>query len=533
MLNNKKLLLIIMLILVMGVFFVTKNHSYKKDSSTTLKIAIMGEPTTLDPNYTTFSWENIVLTDIFSGLLGKNAKGESIPEMAESWEINEDGSIYTFKLRDSKWSDGTPVTAYDFVYAYKRILNPNNSAPYADMLYIIKGAEGYNNGKLDAESLKVTALDDKTLIIELEYPASYFLSMLHHYTFFPIPKHTVEEYGNDWSSLGNIVTNGAYKITEWDNTQIVATKNEFYYGSSEVKIENIIYCTEVDRDIILKKFRSKEIDIARDFDSSKYEWVLKNLSGQYDVFPYVGLYYFSINIKNRKLSDIRVREAINLSIDRDFITNKVLKSGEIPAYSIVPEGIKNYRPAELSFKSMSKTIRIEKAKHLLKEAGYSTSKPLEVEISYNTGEQNKKITIAVANMLKEVGINATISDTDIKNHYNNMQKGNYQIGRAGWISDYDDPLSFLYIGETGVLTNYAKFSNKHYDKLLEKAKKISKEAKRNEYYRQAEKELLESSSYIPIYYYVSKSLVSNRLQGFMSNITNIHPSKYIFFKETK
>lgn len=534
MFKNKKTLLILMLIIVLiGVFFLLKDVYKKNDSDTTLKVAIMGEPSTLDPNYTKLSCEKTILTDIFSGLLGKNSKGESIPDMAESWEINEEGNIYTFKLRNTKWSDGHEVTAHDFVYAYKRILNPENLTPYASILYIIKGAEGYNKGNLGEESLKVKAIDDKTLIIELEYPASYFLSMLHHYVFFPLPKHVVEAYGNNWSSIKNIVSNGAYKIVEWEpKSYLKAVKNEFYYGS-EAKIDSIVYYTQADREIVLKKFRSGDIDIARDFDSSQYEWIANNLAGEYDVFPYIGIYYFSINTKNKKLSDIRVRQAINLSIDREIITEKALKSGAVPAYSMVPHGIKNYRPAELSFKNMSKVARIEKAKELLKQAGYNKNNPLSIEISSNICEQQKKVLISVANMLKEVGIQSNITYIDTQSHYENMEKGKYEIGRVGWIADYDDPLSFLYLGESGVISNFTKFSNKEYDNLLKMAKKTPIEAKRNEYYKQAERILLDSYIYIPIYYYVSKNLISTKIQGFMPNIINIHPSKYIFFKKVK
>jgi oligopeptide transport system substrate-binding protein len=420
------------------------------------------------------------------------------------------------------------------VFAYRRILNPETAASYASMLYVIKGAKDYNTGKAGVEGLGVKALNDRTLQITLEHPTSYFLSMLHHYTFNPLPQHVVEKYGKAWSKPENIVTNGAYKIVEWKpQSYVKATRNEYYYNNANTKIDNVIYYTQEDRAAILKRFRSSEIDVADDFASDQYEWIVDNLKGQYDVSPYMGIYYFAINTKDKTMSNPKVREAINLAIDRDFITAKVLKSGEVPAYSFIPTGVKNYKPVELSFKNMSMDERKAKAKSLLAEAGYNASNPLSLEIAYNTSENHKKVSIAIANMLKDIGINYTLTNKEVAVHYKDMQQGNYQMGRAGWIADYDDPASFLYIGETGVGNNYAKFSNKQYDADFAKAKTLSNESARNNFYQAAERILLDSSSYIPIYYYVSHNLVSNRIEGFIPNVSNTHPAKYISFKEVK
>ncbi|MCL2566733.1 MAG: peptide ABC transporter substrate-binding protein [Alphaproteobacteria bacterium] len=534
MLKNRKVWIVAIVLVVIAAVFLFNNKSDSSDSNNTLRVAIMGEPASLDPNFTTGTWENIILTDLFSGLTAKNAKGETVPESAESWKVSPDGTVYTFYLRDNKWSDGIPVTAADFEFAYKRILNPETASSYASMLYVIKGAKDYNTGKAGVEGLGVKAIDDKTLQITLEHPTSYFISMLHHYTFSPLPKHAVEKYGKEWSKPGNMVSNGAYKLVEWKpQSYVKAARNEFYYNNANTKIDNVVYYTQEDRAAILKRFRSNEIDIADDFASDQYEWIAANLPGQYDVSPYMGIYYFAINMKDKIMSNPKVREAINLAIDREFITSKVLKSGEIPATSFVPIGVKNYKPAEFSFKNMSKEERIAKAKQLLLDAGYNEQNPLSVEISYNTSENHKKVSIAVANMLKDIGINYTLTNKEVAVHYKDMQNGNFQIGRAGWIADYDDPASFLYIGETGVGNNYAKFSSKQYDDDFAKAKTLSSEAARNEFYKAAERILLDSAAYIPIYYYVSHNLVSNRIEGFIPNVSNTHPAKYISFKEVK
>lgn len=531
--SRKVVVALVCIVILIGLVFIIKHFSdSQKLDNKTIAIAVLGEPATLDPNYATGVWENKIINDLFTGLVERAPDGTYQPGIAETWEISRSGLVYTFHLRDSKWSDGVPVTAQDFEYGIKRILNPQTAAAYASLPYIIRGAQAYSEGKGSVDNVGIKALDDKTLQITLEYPAAYFMEMLTHYAFFPLPKHVVEKYGKEWSKPGHMVNNGAYQLVEWKPQSFVkAKKNPYFWDAKNTNIENVIYYTQEDRSAILKRYRAKEIDIVTDFSSDQYEWLMQNMKDQVESAPYLNIYYYSINItgsKNPALKDKRVRTALAMLIDREFITDKVLKSGEIPAYSFIPSGISGYKPSQVDWVKLDKKARVAKAKELLKATGYDANHPLSLEIAYNTAENHKKIAIAIANMWQSAGIKTTSYNTEVAVHYKNMQSLDYQIGRAGWVADYPEPSAFLYVGESGVGNNYAKFSNKKYDDYMKIAKSSSSKSLRYKYYQQAEAILLDEMPYIPLYYEVSKNIVSPRIEGWQNNTADIHLTR--FFK---
>jgi oligopeptide transport system substrate-binding protein len=258
-----------------------------------LRIASMGEPASLDPHKVSGTWESAVVGEMFVGLTAENIKAEPIPGVAESWTISEDGKTYTFKLRESNWSDGTPFTANDFVFSMQRILLPETAAEYASLLYIIKGAEGVNTGKAKPETLAVKAIDDLTLEIQLTGPAPYFLELLTHYTAYPVPKHVLEKYGKLWTKPGHMVVNGPYTLVDWvPNTNIKLTKNPKFWDAADVSIDNLTFYTQEDRTAVQKRFRAGEIDIALDFSSDQIDWLRKNLPKETRIAPYMGVYYY-------------------------------------------------------------------------------------------------------------------------------------------------------------------------------------------------------------------------------------------------
>lgn len=501
-----------------------------------LRIANSGEPDTLDPHHASGVWENRIIGDMFLGLATEAADASVIPGAAESWEVSDDGTVYTFKLRDHSWSDGEPVKADDFVFALRRILAPETAAKYASILYPIKNAEALNEGATEGmDQLGVRAIDDKTLEVTLESPTSYFIEQLTHYTAFPVPMHKVEELGDDWIKPGNIVANGPYVVREWTpNTQVVAEKNPEFYDADNVAIDTVVYYPAEERNAATKRFRAGEVDVQYDFASEQIDWLRENLPEETRIHPWLGIYYYAVNTREAPFDDPKLRQALAMVIDRAAITDKVLKTGEIPGYSFVPPGAGDYgEPSFVSWKDTGLEERIGQAKGLMAEAGYGPDNPLSLQLRYNTSENHKKIAIAVASMWKQaLGIQTELFNSEVKVHYNDIQQGNFEVARAGWIADYNDPQNFLYLMESSAgPLNYASYSNEAYDRLMKEAAASEDQAKRNQLTHQAEAIAMEDLPNIPIYYYVSKNLVAEKVEGWVDNTKDIHRTRYLSMKE--
>jgi oligopeptide transport system substrate-binding protein len=496
-----------------------------------LRIANSGEPDTLDPHHVEGTWENRIIGDMFLGLTTEAADASVIPGAAESWEVSDDGTVYTFTLRDHTWSDGTPVTADDFVFALRRILEPAEAAEYASLLYTIKNAKALNEGALEGmEQLSVRALDPKTLEITLENPTPYFIEQLTHYTAFPVPKHKVEEFGEDWIKPGNIVGNGPYTVVEWlPNTHVKSQKNAAFYDADNVSIDTVYYYPSEERNAATKRFRAGEIDIQYDFASEQIDWLKENLPDETRIAPYLGIYYYVINVRNAPFDNLALRQALAMAIDREAITDKVLRTGELPAYSFVPPGTGNYgEPAYVDWKDMPYQERLAKAKELMAEAGFGADNPLRLQLRYNTSETHKKVAIAVAAMWKQLGVEAELFNSEVKVHYNDLQEGDFQVARAAWIADYNDAQNFLYLmdSSTGVL-NYAGYASEEFDRLMGEAAATADLEARAELLRQAEAVAMADMPNIPLYYFVSKDLVATHVQGWVDNIKDIHRTRWL------
>jgi len=501
----------------------------------TLNIHNGGDPTSLDPQKISGDWENRIDGDIFEGLVTEDPKDNPIPGQAASWTISPDQKVYTFKLRDGiKWSDGTPVTAQDFVFAFQRLMDPKTAAQYAYLQYTIKNAENINKGEIkDLTQLGVKAIDDKTLEITLENPTPYFLNALMHYTAYPLPKHVVEAKGDSWVKVENIVTNGPYKPVEWvPGSHVSNVKNDQYYDAKDVKIDKVNFYTLEDQSAALKRYRAGEFDILTSFPADQYEWIQKNLPGQAHVVPFLGTYYYVLNATKPPFNDKRVRQALSMAVNREVIGPKILGTGELPMYSWVPPGTANYgEPAYVSWKDEPYKQKVEEAKKLLKEAGFGPDHPLKAQLRYNTNDNHKRIAVAIAAMWKPLGVDIELYNTETKVHYDEMQRGQVEIGRAGWLADYNDPINFLNLLSTGVEMNYGRWSNPDYDALIKQGNEEIDLKKRAEIYKKAEQLALDDSAAIPIYYYVSQNIVAPKVQGFVDNIQDIHRTRWLSVKE--
>ncbi len=490
------------------------------------------EPLTLDPQKASGTWENNIIGDMFIGLFTENADGNPIPGMATSWTTSEDGLTWTFSLRDAKWSDGVPVTAHDFVYSFQRILNPENLAQYASLLYPIKNAYAVNTGKLSPDNVGVKAIDDHTLEIKLEYPAPYLPGLLTHYTSMPVPAHIVKAKGNDWIKPENIAVNGAFKLVEWrTNDYVHSVKNPLFYDADNVCLDEIYYYAIVDNNTAERQVREGRLDVNNGFPGQKLAFLNKQLPGYVRVHPYLGTTYYVFNMRKKPFDDARVRNALAMALDRDFMTGEILKSGQIPAYSLIPPGVANYPKGGLvSWAKLSLAERKAKAKDLLIEAGFGPDHPLEFEFTYRNSGDNPRVTPAVQSDWNEIApwVHVTITGVETQIHYDNLRTGDFQVGDAGWIADFNDAENFLYLLLTKTnQMNYGKYSNPAYDAMVERSNHELDPVKRAELMQRAEQMMLDDMPVIPMWYSVNKALVNPKVTGWVDNVVDIHRSRYL------
>jgi oligopeptide transport system substrate-binding protein len=489
-----------------------------------------GEPQTLDQHQTSIDVESNVLKDLYEGLVAYSMQGEVIPGAAESWTLSNDGTVYTFKLRaGGKWSNGDPVKASDFVFSLRRIMDPKTAAKYATLLYPIKNSEKANKGQAPVDQIGVKAVDDATLEIVLERPTPYFLELLTHQTGLPLHQASVEKLGKDFVRPGNLVSNGAYQLAEHvPNGHIKLVKNPSYHGAKDVQIDTVMYYATEDQAAAVRRFMAGELDTQYQFPTEQMAFLKEKLGKQVRVAPYLSTYYYSVNTKKPPFDDVRVRKALALAIDREFIAEKIYAGAQLPAYSMVPPGIANYTPAKMDFEPMSQLDREDEAKKLLAAAGFGPGgKPLKIEIRYNTNENHRKVATAVADMWKALGADVTLLNSDVKTHYAHLQnKGDFDVARAGWIADYADPQNFLYLGVTGnAVGNYANYSNPEFDALVRKSDETTDPKARAKLLQDAEAILMRDLPMIPLMYTASLHLVSDKVKGWEDNVKNEHRSQ--------
>ncbi|MDI6026574.1 peptide ABC transporter substrate-binding protein [Corticibacterium sp. UT-5YL-CI-8] len=489
------------------------------------------DPTTLDHHKTSTVAEGHIMRDLYEGLVVQDNKANVVPGVAEKWEISDDGLKYTFHLRaDAKWSNGDPVTAQDFVFAYQRVQDPKVAAPYANMLYPMVNAEAINKGEKKPEELGVKAVDDKTLEISLSSPTPYLLELLTHQISYPLHKASVEKLGEEYTKPGNMVTNGAFMLEAFTpNDKIVMKKNPHFHDAANVKIDTVNFIPFEDRANCLRRFEAGEVQSCSDLAYEQLSYMKEKMADQVHIVPKLGTYYLPVKVKKEKLADPRVRQAISMVIDRDFLANEIWKGAMQPAYSIVPPGISNYdNPIFLDYKDKDILDREDAAKKLLEEAGVKEGQ-LSIELRYNTSVNHKNTMTAVADMLKSVGINSTLVEMEGTGYFDYMkQDGDFDMTRAGWIGDYSDPQNFLFLFESQNLGfNYPRWSNADYDAAMKKAGETVDLKERAAILRQAEEIFLKEMPAIPVMYYASGNLVSAKLKGWEDNIMDVHGSRYL------
>jgi len=478
------------------------------------------EPESLDPHKVSGVPESNILRQMFVGLTTTDPDGKTIPGMAESWE-SADNKVWTFKIRDAKWSNGDPVTAEDFVYSFRRVVDPNTASPYASYLADDKvlNAQEVIDGKVKPDALGVKALDEKTLQVTLSEPVPYFPDTLIHTSVKPAPQKVVEKFGEKWTDPANIVVNGPYKISEWQvNDKIVLERNESYYDNANTTLEKITLLAIPSSTTDVARYQAGEIDITyNEVPPEQFASLKEQLGDQLQVSPMLCTYYYEFNTVKPPFNDARVRRALALALDRNTISDKVVGQGQTPAYQLTPvatNGMQNNTP---EWQSWDQAKRVEEAKKLLKEAGYSESKPLKFELLYNTNDNHKKIAVAASSLWKQsLGfVDVSLINKEWKTYLDTRRNGNYQVARAGWCGDYNEPSTFLNIVKTGNSNNQGKYSSANFDSLMTQTLKAGvTPEQRAGIYKQAEAQLDADMPNINVYHYVSPRLIKPYVVGF-------------------
>lgn len=493
-----------------------------------------GDPETLDPQKTSSVYEGNILRDLFEGLVIHSASAKILPGVATSWSTSADGLTWTFQLRpDAKWSNGDPVTAGDFVYSYRRMMNPETGSQYANMLYVIANAEDVNKGKASPEKLGVTAVDAHTLKFTLSGPTPYFIELLAHQSSFPVDEKVVEKFGKDWVKPENFVSNGAFRLAEnVPHDHITIVRNAAHYDAAKIKLDKVVYLPTEDRAAALRRFQAGELDMNDEVPTDQIKYIRQNMKDEFRPAPYLGTYYFVFNTKKPPFDDVRVRQALSLMVDREFLAEEIWGGTMLPGYSMVPEGTGTYgAPSWWPAKDLSPAEREDKAVALMKAAGFGPGgKTLKLEIRYNTSENHKKTSVALADMWKPLNVEVSLVNTDVKTHYAYLREHQpFDVARAGWIADYNDAQNFLFLGETATKSlNYAQYSNPTYDGLMARAASESDPAKRSAILHDAEKILMTDEPYLVLMTYMSKQLVAAKVKGWEANTLDYHPSRFLW-----
>lgn len=490
------------------------------------------EPADLDPQTVTGRPESTILRTLIQGLVRHDPKTlEPIPGQAESWDISEDGKTYTFYLRpEAKWSNGDPVTAHDFVGSFKRMLTPSLASEYAYQLHIVEGAEAYNKGETtDFSTVGFRVVDERTLVVQLRNPTSYFLNLLLHYSWHPVHLPTVEKFGGlekkgtRWTRPENYVGNGPFILTEWKpNQHIDVRRSPTYWGAESVKIDGVRFYPIENTDTEERMFRAGQLDVTNGMPLNKVDEYRENRQDVLRVEPYLAAAFYKVNVSRPQLKDPRVRRALALAIDRVGLTKEVLRGAKFPARHFSPK-MPGYEPAD-TFED-----NVEEARRLLAEAmaDAGIAKPEDfpsIEILYPTSDSGRIVTEALQSMwVANLGIEVKLYNQEWKVYLDSTNTQDYDVAWSAWIGDYVDPMTFLDMMVTDGGNNRTSWSNARYDRLVRDVQSVRDPVERAELFYEMERILGEECPIIPLYFYTSVKAVSTEVKGWHGTLLDIHP----------
>ena len=489
------------------------------------------EPETLDPHRAEGVTAANVLRDLFEGLVTEAPDGTLIPGAAESWTLSDDGLVYTFKLQGSgRWSNSDPVTADDFVYGLRRSADPATLSEYSAILYPIENATEVVAGALPPERLGVRAVDAQTLEIRLHAPTPYLLGLLTHASTYPVHRKSVEQHGARFARPGMLVSNGPFRLGEWVvQSHIRLLRNPQYRDDAHTTLNEVWYYPVENAEAELNRYRAGELDLTETVPARQIPWLRQNLPDELHIAPYLGSYVFGFNTTQPPFRDApKLRKALALALDREILTSKISGAGELPAYSWVPP-VSGYTQQLPDWAQWTQVERNAKAQRLYAEAGYSASRPLRMQLLYNTESNHRRLAVAMAAMWREVlGVETELLNQEWQVFLQTRRSRlDTQLFRYGWIGDYNDPYTFAEILESKHGLNDMGYSNPRYDALLAAAAREADPQQRMDMLAEAERVMLEDMPIVPLYFYVSKKMVKPWVAGMEANIMDHHHSRHL------
>lgn len=465
-----------------------------------------------------------LLRDLREGLLTFDRNGELIPGQAASWQVLDGGKRYRFQLRsDARWSNGDPVKAEDFVRAWHRAFSPDSQATTVGLLQDVLNSDGIIAGTMEVRNLGIRAVEPGILEIQLKEPAPWILEILTHPVSYPLHPDVPDD-----TRLAPV--NGAYILEEWvPRSTLRLKKSPEYYAAESIALETVDYYPIEDPAAELSRYRAGELDISETIPAGRFHWLREQLGPDLKIHPYLGSFWLGMNLRHPVLGrSADLRRALSLAIDRETLTRVVLGAGEMPAWSVVPPGIDAYQPAMMDESTWTQKQREAEAIRLFRQSGMGRQEPLILELRYNTSGVHRRVAVAVSAMWKQVlGVFTELINEEWKVFVNNRRMGVVtEVFRGGWIADYSDPSSFLDLFIGGNALNTTFYASPGFDRLMESAS-LAGGATRMELLNRAESILMQDMPVIPLYYYVSRHLVNQRVTGFEGNVRDIHLSRYI------
>lgn len=495
------------------------------------------EPQSLDPHKIEGVAESHLSRDLFEGLVIINDDGEMESRIADAWE-HDNFTTWRFQLKPGiKWSNGDPLTAHDFEYSWKRLVDPKTGSPYASYLQYahMANVDEIIAGTLSPDELGVKALDDTTIEITLTMAVPYLPKLLAHTAMAPVPQKVIAEHGDQWTNVGKFVGNGAYTLKNWQvNEFIRLNRNPHYWDDQNTVIEEVTFLPITSEVTEAQRYRAGEIDITATIPIDLFKKLQSEIPDEINISPYLCTYYYGINNSREPFTDIRVREALKLALDQDLLTNRVKAQGDIPAYSFTPPYISGLEQlTQPEWFNMPMAERSARAKALLKEAGYDENNPLKIKLLYNTSDLHKKMAIAASSILKQnAGIEMTLDNSEWKTYADSRRQGNYDVVRASWCADYNEPSSFLNMMIGGSSVNTVHYKSDEFDALMKKTLTAKDDAERAQFYQEAEEKLDADSVIMPIFYFANLRLVKPHVGGYTGkNQLGYYYTKDLYIKE--
>ncbi len=468
----------------------------------------------LDPQLVSDLASTRIASDQFEGLTRFDKKGNAEPGLAENWTVSESGKSWLFRLRPSiTFSDGEPIEARHFVSALERIRNPETASPHVALFAIIERIEAEGSG---------------TVAATLNQPFPQLPALLAHPAMAALPFHEIEKHGEKWTAQRPLVTSGPYRLTDWQLAEAITLEANPRWHDGKPQTARIIWRAMENPQSALRLMLAGGADVSSNFPASRLGWLKENRPDLLRMHDYLGSYYFAFNTRRPPFDDARVRRALSIAVDRKWIAEEMIAAGNRPAWNLLPPKLSASGKPAADGNGRTRKERLEQARMLLEEAGYGEANPLRFEIRFNSSPEHRRAAVAMATMWREIGVDAALLNSEASLHFDALRRGDFDLARSGWIADLPAPENFLAVHRADAgPQNYSGYTNAKYDTALNAALSESDPEKRTKMMQIAEGILLADMPILPLYFYVSRSLVQPSITGWQDNDSNMHPSRFL------